>query len=80
MRILPFFQVMFTMPMAPLVVNKTSGDWMWTAASVLPLRTPKLEFGAPFEEESTEGLSYLERFVDRLLQRSFQVRTVANAI
>ena len=70
---------MFTMPMAPLVINKTSGDWMWTAASVLSLRTPKLEFDptfsnfdAPRDGEEEEGLSMMEKYVQKLLGRSFQ--------
>ena len=66
------------MPMAPLVLNRTSGDWMWTAASVLSLRTPKLEFdpalGKDFdgsEEGASSGLSMLERYVIKLLDASF---------
>ena len=70
---------MFTMPLAPLVVNKTSGDWMWTAASVLGLRTPKLEFDpaldvdfdSPSDEVKRSGLSMLERYVAKLLEASF---------
>lgn len=72
---------MFTMPLAPLVVNKTSGDWMWTAASVLALRSsPKLEFDpaldinfdAPGNDDvKNSGLSMLERYVSKLLEASF---------
>ena len=68
-------QVLFTMPMAPLVVNKTSGDWMWTAASVLPLRTPKMEFDPAMHLDQRDGdggfSSTLEKYVDMLLARSF---------
>lgn len=71
-------QVMFTMPLAPLVVNKTSGDWMWTAASVLNLRSPKLAFDPALELDfdgdssaKTSGLSMLERYVAKLLDASF---------
>ena len=69
---------MFTMPMAPLVVNQTSGDWMWTAASVLGLRSPKLEFDPSLpkdfdgdETANDSGLSMLERYVAKLLDASF---------
>ncbi len=71
---------MFTMPLAPLVVNKTSGDWMWTAASVLALRTPKLQFDPVLdinfdvpdnENVKNSGLSMLERYVSKLLEASF---------
>lgn len=72
-------QIMFTMPLRPLTVDEETGDWMWTAASVLALRTPQLRFdytlptnfddptGAP----DKSGLSMLERYVGRLLDRSF---------
>lgn len=72
---------MFTMPLAPLVVNKTSGDWMWTAASVLGLRSPKLEFDPALDVDfdfpkgnddvKNSGLSMLERYVSKLLEASF---------
>ena len=71
---------MFTMPLAPLVVNKTSGDWMWTAASVLALHASPLafdpaldvDFDAPGDEDvKRSGLSMLERYVARLLAASF---------
>lgn len=75
-------QVMFTMPLAPLVVNKTSGDWMWTAASVLSLHgSPSLEFdpaldvdfdGASPDLAKASGLSMLERYVAKLLEASFE--------
>jgi hypothetical protein len=71
-------QVMFTMPLSPLTINRTSGDWMWTAASVLSLRSPKLEFdpslGKDFDgdaDAATSGLSMLERYVSKLLDASF---------
>jgi len=74
------------MPLAPLVVNKTSGDWMWTAASVLGLRSsPKLEFDpaldinfdAPDDDEiKSSGLSMLERYVGKLLEASFEDSTL----
>ena len=73
--LIDFLQVLFTMPMAPLVVNKTSGDWMWTAASVLSLRTPKLEFDPAMtlpDETTQQGLSMLERYVEMLLAQSFE--------
>ena len=72
---------MFTMPLAPLVVNQTSGDWMWTAASVLGLRNPKLafdpalniNFDSPDNDNiENSGLSMLERYVSKLLQASFE--------
>jgi hypothetical protein len=69
---------MFTMPLSPLILNKTSGDWMWTAASVLALRTSKLQFDPTLskdfdgnEDAKTNGLSMLERYVIRLLDASF---------
>lgn len=69
---------MFTMPLSPLILNKTSGDWMWTAASVLSLRTPKLEFDPALSKDfddnqdaKTSGLSMLERYVIKLLDASF---------
>lgn len=65
---------MFTMPMAPLVVNRTSGDWMWTAASVLSLRTPQLEFDPIMtleDEPNPEGMGMLELYVQKLLANSF---------
>jgi hypothetical protein len=71
---------MFTMPLAPLIVNRTSGDWMWTAASVLSLRSQKLEFDPALskdfdnpdnEDARVNGLSMLERYVGRLLDASF---------
>ena len=68
-------QVMFTMPLAPLVVNKTSGDWMWTAASVLSMNTPELEFNPSREasdQEKLNGLSYLESFTQKILAGAFQ--------
>lgn len=67
-------QVMFTMPLGQLVVNRTSGDWMWTAATVLAMRNPEMQFdplSAASDEE--DGLSYLERFVQRVLSGAFQV-------
>lgn len=63
------------MPLAQVEVDKTSGDWMWTAASVLALRTPELEFNpakSPTELEAEVGLSYMEAFVQKLLAGSFQ--------
>ena len=69
------------MPLAPLTVNKTSGDWMWTAASVLSLHgSPRLQFDpaldvdfdAPSEEVRQSGLSMLERYVSKLLEASFE--------
>lgn len=65
-------QVIFTMPMAPLVVNKTSGDWMWTAATILSMRGPDLQFN-PLGDDSENPLSYLERFVQKVLDGAFQV-------
>lgn len=74
---------MFTMPLAPLVVNKSSGDWMWTAATVLGLRTPKLQFNPSLPknfdkkmenndgQSDADGLSMLERYVSKLLDASF---------
>lgn len=71
---------MFTMPMAPLVVNQTSGDWMWTAASVLGLHTSQklafdpsldIDFDAASQDVKDSGLSMLERYVSRLLDASF---------
>jgi hypothetical protein len=69
---------MFTMPLSPLILNRTSGDWMWTAASVLSLRTPKLEFDPTLsndfdgnEDAKEGGLSMLERYVMKLLDESF---------
>ncbi len=72
---------MFTMPLAPLTLNETSGDWMWTAASVLSLRSPKLAFDPSLPKDfdisggsddvKNSGLSMLERYVSRLLDASF---------
>ena len=72
-------QVMFTMPMHPITLDKNTGDWMWTAASVLGLRTPELEFDYtrptnfddPTGAEDTSGLSTLEKYVGKLLSASF---------
>jgi hypothetical protein len=63
-------QVIFTMPMAPLVVNKTSGDWMWTAATILSMNT-KFD---PLQEDYDDGggLSTLEKFVRKVLDGAFQ--------
>lgn len=72
---------MFTMPLSPLIVNKTSGDWMWTAASVLSLHgSSRLQFDPSldidFDGESDDvkqsGLSMLERYVSKLLEASFE--------
>jgi hypothetical protein len=74
---------MFTMPMAPLVLNSTSGDWMWTAASALGLRSQGLEFDPDLvnsdefgadgsDADQGDGLSMLERYVSRLLDASFR--------
>jgi hypothetical protein len=70
-------QVIFTMPMSPLVVNKASGDWMWTAASVLALRTPSMQFDPAtpsdtIDKNNYEGLSMMELYVQKLLSRSFE--------
>jgi hypothetical protein len=69
-------QVMFTMPMRPLVVDQVTGDWMWTAASVLNLRTPSLAFDPTLSKEfagsTSSGVSMLETYVQKLLENSFQ--------
>lgn len=67
------------MPMAPLTLKDpdTSENWMWTAASVLALRSsPKLAFDpslpVDFDGDGKDsGLSMLERYVSRLLDDSF---------
>lgn len=74
-------QVMFTMPLAPLTLNATTGDWMWTAASVLSLRSPSLAFDPSLPKDfdipggsgvvKNSGLSMLERYVARLLENTF---------
>jgi hypothetical protein len=68
-------QVMFTMPMRTLVVNSNTGDWMWTAASVLGLRNPLLEFDPTlsrnFAGAEDGGTSMLEEYVQKLLENSF---------
>ena len=48
---------------------------MWTAASVLSLRTPKLEFDPAMDLSDIsgeDGLSTLEKYVQLLLSRSFE--------
>jgi hypothetical protein len=49
---------------------------MWTAASVLALRSPEFQFNPArpenLEKQSENGLSYLETFVRQVLQGSFQ--------
>ena len=84
-------QVMFTMPLGVLSYDAVDGSgadenrrWMWTAASVLALRSPALSFdptlpanfdGGTDEEDTTAGgasaLSFLERYVEKLLVGSF---------
>jgi hypothetical protein len=63
---------MFTMPMATVVVEDQD---TWTVASLLGLRTNALQFdptmGADFDGEDPNGLSMLEKYVDRLLEGSF---------
>ena len=73
---------MFTMPLAPLTLNETTGDWMWTAASVLSLRSPTLAFDPSLPKDfdipggsdavKNSGLSMLERYVARLLENTFE--------
>lgn len=72
-------QVMFTMPLHPLTIHDEDGQAsheMWTVASVLALRTPALQFDpthpADFDgADDVNGLSMLERYVDKLLGLSF---------
>lgn len=77
-------QVMFTMPMTTLQLNKDES--MVTAASVLPLRTDNLRYNpvanANFDTEAyasdgqantiDDGLSMLEKYVSKLLTNSFK--------
>jgi hypothetical protein len=74
---------MFTMPLKPLVLNATTGDWMWTTASAFAMRSQGLEFDPDLvnsndfgtggtDAEQGDGLSMLERYVSRLLDASFQ--------
>lgn len=75
-------QVMFTMPMSTISIPKETwgggGDeedgWMWTAASVLSLRTPALKFDPTTtvsESVDSKGLSAMEVYVNKLLKDSF---------
>jgi hypothetical protein len=65
-------QVMFTMPMATIVVDDHDS---WTIASVLGLRNPTLEFDptleSDFDGQESHGLSMLEKYVNKLLESSF---------
>ena len=53
-----------TMPIAPLVLNETSGETMWTASTVQHLR----DTGLAFDPTSGPGL---ENYIERLLADSF---------